>query len=581
MQDQNSLQKAYSKYRAAFAATLIFSMFTNLLMFVGPLYMLQIYDRVLSSRNSTTLIALTVISVSLLLAYGLLEFTRSKLLVRAGLQFDEVLAHPTFHLVVKQQTAMPGSGAQIALNDIDKVREFLTGQGILAFFDAPWVPLFLGLCFAFHPWLGLVATGGAIVIFALALANEFSTRGTLAEAGRAGNGASHFASTTMVNAEVIRALGMEKPLAKRWLTQHDEMLGHQATASGRGGIVVASSKFVRMSLQVAILATGAYLAMLQEISPGIMIAASIVMGRALAPVEQAVQQWKQFVAARQSHGRLKKLFSAIKPDEDRIEMPVPKGALRVEGLFGTVPGGREPVLRNVNFDIAAGEVLALIGPSGSGKSTLVRHIVGATVPASGAVRLDGTEIQHWDPEQLGQYLGYLPQDVKLFRGSVGENISRFQEDATDDEIVAAAQLAGAHDMVQQLGDGYGTDVGDNGTHLSGGQRQRVGLGRAVYREPCLVVLDEPNSNLDNHGEQALAKCIQTLKAKGKTVILVTHKTGLLALSDKVLMLVNGSVEKFGPTKEIFQPKAQAPADPKELPKPAAPAVLKMGSTPSS
>lgn len=578
MQEQNSLQKAYSKYRAAFAATLIFSMFTNLLMFVGPLYMLQIYDRVLSSRNSTTLIALTVISVGLLLAYGLLEFTRSKLLVRAGLQFDEVLAHPTFHLVVKQQTAMPGAGAQVALSDIDKVREFLTGQGILAFFDAPWVPLFLGLCFAFHPWLGLVATGGALVIFSLALANEFSTRGTLAEAGRAGNGANHFVSTTMQNAEVIRALGMERPLAKRWLSQHDEMLDHQATASGRGGIVVASSKFVRMSLQVAILATGAYLAMLQEISPGIMIAASIVMGRALAPVEQAVQQWKQFVAARQSHGRLKKLFASIKPDEDHIEMPVPKGALRVEQLFGTVPGGREPVLRNVNFDIAAGEVLALIGPSGSGKSTLVRHIVGATVPASGAVRLDGTEIQHWDPEQLGKHLGYLPQDVKLFRGSVGENISRFQEDATDEEIIAASQLAGAHDMVQQLKDGYGTDVGDNGTHLSGGQRQRVGLGRAVYREPCLVVLDEPNSNLDNHGEQALAKCIQTLKAKGKTVILVTHKTGLLALSDKVLMLVNGSVEKFGPTKEIFQPKAQPSTDPKELP---APAVIKMKSNPAS
>ena len=575
MQKQNSLQQAYRKYRMAFAATLIFSMFTNLLMFVGPIYMLQIYDRVLSSRNSTTLIALTVIAVCLLMAYGLLEFTRSKLLVRAGLQFDEVLAHPTFHLVVKQQTAMPGSGAQIALNDIDKVREFLTGQGILSFFDAPWVPLFLGLCFAFHPWLGMVATLGALVIFALALANEFSTRSTLAEAGRAGNGASHFVSTTMLNAEVIRALGMEKPLSKRWETQHNEMLDHQATASGRGGVVVSASKFVRMSLQVAILAVGAYLAMMQEISPGIMIAASIVMGRALAPVEQAVQQWKQFVGARQSHARLKKLFGSIAPDEDRIEMPEPKGDLRVEQLFGTVPGGREPVLRNINFDIKAGEVLALIGPSGSGKSTLVRHIVGATAPASGAVRLDGTEIQHWDPEQLGKHLGYLPQDVKLFRGSVGENVSRFQEDATDEETVTAATLAGAHEMVQQLSDGYGTDVGDNGNYLSGGQRQRVGLARAVYREPCLIVLDEPNSNLDNHGEQALAKCIQTLKERGKTVIIVTHKTGLLALSDKVLMLVNGSVEKFGPTKEIFQPKAQTSTDPKELPKPQQPAVVKM------
>ena len=350
----------------------------------------------------------------------------------------------------------------------------------------------------------------------------------------------------MLNAEVIRALGMEKPLSKRWQQQHDEMLDHQATASGRGGMVVASSKFVRMSLQVFILATGGYLAMMQEISPGIMIAASIVMGRALAPVEQAVQQWKQFVAARQSHARLKRLFAMIKPDEQRIELPEPKGALRVEGLFGTVPGGREPILRNVNFDLAAGEIMALIGPSGSGKSTLVRHLVGAAEPASGAVRLDGTEIKHWEPDQLGKHLGYLPQDVKLFRGSVGENVSRFQEDATDEEIVAAAQLAGTHEMVQQLSDGYGTDVGDNGNHLSGGQRQRVGLARAVYRTPCLVVLDEPNSNLDNHGEQALAKCIQSLKEQGKTVVIVTHKTGLLALSDKTLMLVNGAVGKVWP-----------------------------------
>lgn len=578
MQDQTSLQQAYRKYRGAFAATLIFSMFTNLLMFVGPLYMLQIYDRVLASRNETTLIALTVIAIGLLVSFGLLEFTRSKLLVRAGLQFDEVLAHPVFHRVVKQQTANPNSGAQIAINDIDKVREFLTGQGILSFFDAPWVPLFLALCFFFHPWLGFVATGGAVIIFCLALANEFATRKTLAEAGRASNGASHFVSTTMLNAEVIRALGMEKPLSKRWLKQHDEMLDHQAVASGRGGVIVASSKFVRMSLQVAILAVGAYLAMLQEISPGIMIAASIVMGRALAPVEQAVGQWKQFVGMRQSNARLKRLFAAIKEDEDRTEMPQPKGALAVEQLFATAPGSRETILKNVSFSVEPGEILAIIGPSGSGKSTLVRHLVGAMEPASGAVRLDGTEMQHWDSEQLGVNMGYLPQDVKLFRGTVGENIARFHEDAEDGDIVTAAKLSGAHEMVQKLTEGYGTDVGDGGNSLSGGQRQRVGLARAVYKEPCLVVLDEPNSNLDNHGEQALAACVQELKKKGKTVVLVTHKTGLLAMSDKTLMLVNGTVEKFGPTKDIFQPKPQPAA---ETPAAArAPSVVKMNPSSS-
>ncbi|MEM1363573.1 MAG: type I secretion system permease/ATPase [Pseudomonadota bacterium] len=585
MQNMNALQLAYRRYRSAFAATLIFSMCTNLLMFVGPLYMLQIYDRVLASRNETTLIALTVIAVALLVSYGLLEFTRSRLLVRAGLQFDEVLANPVFHRVVKQQTANPNSGAQIAIGDIDKVREFLTGQGILSFFDAPWVPLFLALCFFFHPWLGIVATIGAFLIFCLALANEFSTRGTLAEAGRASNAASHFVTTTMVNAEVIRALGMEKPLSNRWLKHHDEMLDHQAVASGRGGAVVASSKFVRMSLQVFILAVGGYLAMIQEISPGIMIAASIVMGRALAPVEQAVGQWKQFVAMRQANGRLTKLFAAIKEDEERTEMPAPKGAVSVEQLFATAPGSRETILKNVTFSVEPGEILAVIGPSGSGKSTLVRHLVGAADPASGAVRLDGTEMQHWDTEQLGQHMGYLPQDVKLFRGTVGENISRFHEDADDNLIVAAAKLSGAHEMVQQLTEGYGTDVGDGGNSLSGGQRQRVGLARAVFKEPCLVVLDEPNSNLDNHGEQALANCVQELKKKGKTVILVTHKTGLLAMSDKTLMLVNGAVEKFGPTKEIFQPKPQpAPAAAPAAAQAAAggrPAVLKMNPNPSS
>jgi PrtD family type I secretion system ABC transporter len=556
MTDQNSLELAYKKYRAAFAATMVFSFFSNLLMFVGPLYMLQIYDRVLSSRNETTLIALTVIAVTLLLSYGLLEYTRTRLLVRAGLQFDEVLANPVFHRVVKQSVLAPGGSAHVALGDIDKVREFMTGQGILAFFDAPWVPLFLALCFAFHPWLGMVATVGAVIIFGLALANEFSTRGVLAEAGRAGQGASHFASTTMQNAEVIRAMGMEKQLANRWLNQHDEMLDQQARASGRGGAVVASSKFVRMSLQVAILGVGAYLAMRQEISPGIMIAASIVMGRALAPVEQAVQQWKGFVAARQSHKRLKQLFASIPEDTDRIKLPDPTGAVVVEGLYAFAPGTRDSILKNVSFSVPAGEVLAVIGPSGSGKSTLVRHLVGASIPAGGAVRLDGTEMQHWDAEQVGRYIGYLPQDVKLFGGTVGENIARFQDGANDQDIIAASQLSGAHEMVQTLSQGYDSKVGDGGNSLSGGQKQRVGLARAVYREPSLVVLDEPNSNLDNHGEQALVNCIQELKAKGKTVVLVTHKTNLLALSDKTLMLVNGTVEKFGNTKEMFQPKAQ-------------------------
>jgi PrtD family type I secretion system ABC transporter len=561
MRQKNSLQIAYGRFRATFIATIIFSFFVNMLMFVGPLYMLQIYDRVLSSRNENTLIMITAIALLLLVSYGLLEFTRSKLLVRAGMQFDDVLANPVFSRVVRQQTAQPGGGAQVALNDIDKVREFMTGQGILAFFDAPWVPLFLLLCFAFHPWLGIVATIGAVIIFGLALANEFATRNALQDAGSAAQGANHFVNTTMQNAEVIRAMGMEEQLTKRWLDKHDAVLENQAKASGRAGIIMASSKFVRMSLQVAILGTGAYLAMLQQISPGIMIAASIVMGRALAPVEQAVGQWKQFVAARQSHARLKNLFNMMGDEEERIALPDPTGNLRVEQLYAMAPGTKDTLLKGVSFSVNAGEILALIGPSGSGKSTLVRHLVGATTPASGTVRLDGTELHHWHPQQLGRNVGYLPQDVKLFRGSVSENVSRFHESPSDPDIVAASTLAGAHDMIQGLGNGYETDVGDGGTSLSGGQRQRVGLARAVYKEPSLIVLDEPNSNLDSVGEQALVACLQELKKRGKTIVLVTHKANLLALSDKTVMLVNGAVEKFGNTRELFaqQQAPQAPA----------------------
>lgn len=556
MQDASPLKKAYGRFKAIIFATVVFSFFSNLLMFVGPLYMLQVYDRVLASRNELTLLMISGIAVALLLTYGFLEFIRSKMLVRAGLQFDDMLANPAFNRVVRKQLLAPNSGAHATLQDVDKVREFLTGQGILAFFDAPWVPLFLALVYAFHPWLGMVATGGAVVIFLLALANEFATRGLLQEAGSANMGAMHFVNTTVQNAEVIRALGMEKPLTKRWRDQHETALDAQAKASGRAGGIMASTKFVRMSLQIAILGTGAYLAIQQQISPGIMIAASIVMGRALAPVEQAVGQWKQFVAARQAHNRLGEIFESLEDEERRMELPAPKGNLVVQNLIATAPGGKAPILKGISFGVAQGEVLAVIGPSGSGKSTLVRHLVGAMQPQSGAVRLEGTELHHWDSDQLGRYMGYMPQDVKLFRGTVSENISRFSETASDKEIIAASTLSGAHEMITTLPEGYDTDVGDGGNSLSGGQRQRVGLARAVFREPSLIVLDEPNSNLDAHGEQALANCIQEMKKRGKTVVLVTHKANLLALSDKTLMMVGGQIEKFGPTREIFAQQAQ-------------------------
>ena len=552
MQSQTPLSKAYGKYRAIFGATIVFSFFVNLLMVVGPLYMLQIYDRVLASRNELTLVVLTGIAVALLFAYGLLEFVRSRMLVRAGLQFDDVISRPLFDRVARMQINNPNGGARSALADADKVRSFITGQGVLAFFDVPWTPLFLALCFAFHPLLGWVATGGTVIIFILALLNEFLTRASLKKANVEGQQAAEFAGSTMQNAEVIRAMGMQDALAQRWGHKRNGMLIAQAGASDWAGAIMASSKFVRMTLQVAILGAGAYLAIIQQISPGIMIAASIVMGRALAPVEQAVGQWKEFIGARQSNARLKALFASLPEEDARIYQEPPKGHLKAEGVTTVIPGTRDTVLRSVSFDLPAGMTMALIGPSGSGKTTLARHLVGVGDPISGAIRLDGVELSHWDRNQLGKCVGYLPQDVKLFSGTVAENISRFIDDATDDDIIEAAKLAGAHEMISGLGNGYATQIGDGGGRLSGGQRQRVGLARALYGNPSLIVLDEPNSNLDSEGEEALARCLAHLKQKGKTVVIATHKANILGRTDRTLILKDGTVQRYVATAELLQ-----------------------------
>lgn len=557
MKTLTPLQLAYKKFKAVLLATVIFSFVINALLFVGPLYMLQIYDRVLSSRNVTTLVMLSLIALFLLMAYGLMEFIRSRLLVSAGLQFDKVLANAVFGRAVKAQLANPGGGAQYILADIDKIREFITGQGILTFFDALWVPLFLLMCFMFHPYLGLIALGGAIVIFILAFVNDFATRNLLKDANTAAQGANHFASTVLQNAEVIRPMGMEKELGQRWNSKHSNMLDAQASASDKAGAVMAFSKFVRMTLQSAVLGMGAYLALKQQITPGVMIAASIIMGRALTPVEQSVAQWKQFIASRQAHERLSNLFNNVPADMDRTELPTPVGEIDVEKLSCFAPGTRSLILNNINFHIDGGETLAVVGPSGAGKSTLLRSLVGGQMAANGTVRLDGSELSHWGAEQLGQYLGYLPQDVKLFAGSIAENISRFSSGESD-EVVKVAKLAGVHEMVQGLQNGYETQVGENGHQLSGGQRQRVGFARALYGAPKMIVLDEPNSNLDNEGEASLLEAIKMMKKEKITIVLATHKTNLLAVCDKILVLKEGTVQSFTTPKELFKPAASKP-----------------------
>lgn len=554
MAEKNPFKLALSSYRSIIISILLFSAVINILMFVSPLYMLQVYDRVLHSRSEMTLLMLTLIAIGMLLTYGVLEWLRSRVLVRAGLRFDDMIANGVFSRVITMTMRNPQARSEFALSDIDKLREFLTGSGLIAMCDLPWMPVFLAVCFYFHPLIGWIAVGGAAIIFALAIANEFMTKKLLSQASNHSQSAQHFSNTTLQNVEVIRALGMENDLRARWNVFHRDTLETQALASDRAGALLSASKFVRMSLQILILGAGGYLAIQNLISPGAIIAASIMMGRALQPVDQVVGQWKQFVGARQAYARLQKMFIDVPEDTDRLALPKPKGKVTVEQLMVMAPGTRTPLIQGVTFTLEPGEVLTILGPSGAGKSTLIRALVGAWPAVSGTVRLDGSELQHWSQNELGSHLGYLPQNVELFAGTIAENISRFREGASSEDIIAAAQLARVHAMIQSLPNGYETQIGVGGRQLSGGQRQRVGLARAVFGMPSVVILDEPNANLDSEGEEALGHAVSDLKKNGTTVIFVTHKIALVAQSDKTLVVNGGKMQAFGSTKELLQPK---------------------------
>jgi ATP-binding cassette subfamily C protein len=534
----------------AFGTAVVFSFFTNLLVFVSPLYMLQIYDRVITSRNETTLYGLTLIAGFLLLVYVVLEMLRSRVLVRAGILFDEKISAPIFDAVHRGNLRQPGGGHAQALRDVDSVREFLTGAGLIAICDVPWVPIFVFACFILHPWFGWIAIVGSLIIFGLTLLNEFVTFKLLGEASRASIAANQQAQATLRNGEVLHAMGMLDALRSLWSSSHNNVISWQAHASDRAGLIVASTKFVRMFLQTAILGTGAYLAIQKEISPGSMIAASIIIGRALAPVELVVANWKGITSARNGYRRLQQLLALAGNETERMKLPRPEGRLELESVLAAAPGQRRPILSGVSFAIQPGEVVGVVGPSAAGKSTLARVITGVWRVAGGAVRLDGSDIAHWDAQDLGKYIGYLPQDVELFSGTIAQNICRFQ-DVDGDEIVRVAQLAGCHEMIQQLGDGYDTQIGEGGFALSGGQRQRIALARALFGNPCLIVLDEPNASLDAAGEEALLFAVQRMKATGSTIVIITHKVNILSCADKILVMAQGMVQAFGPKDEIL------------------------------
>lgn len=547
-------QKALATYRTIILATVTFSIAINVLMFVSPLYMLQVYDRVLHSRSEMTLMMLTLIALAMLAFLSLLEWIRSRLLVRAGMRFDEMIAKSVFTRVVTFSLKAPHVRSELALTDIDRLREFLTGSGLIALCDLPWMPLFIAVCFLFHPLIGWISLSGAVVILILAIANEFVTKRRLSLATLFGQQASHFSNSALQNVEVMRALGMEESLRHRWEQMHRKMLENQAGASDLSGSLLTLSKFVRMGLQTIILGAGAYLALEAQISPGSIIAASIMMGRALQPVDQIVGQWKQFVSARHAYGRLSQLFLDLPDEEERLKLPAPDSIFSVEEVAVFAPGGKQPLIQGVSFEVKPGETLAIVGPSGAGKSSLVRALVGVWPAATGAIRLDGAELQHWNPDELGRHIGYLPQAVELFAGTIAENIARFRADATPEKIIQASKLALVHEMIQNMTDGYDTQIGVGGRQLSGGQRQRIGLARALYEDPALVILDEPNANLDSEGEEALAQVIAGLKARGKCTLFVSHKISLVAAADKTLLLAGGRMQCFGPTREVLQPK---------------------------
>ncbi|CAM5507456.1 ATP-binding cassette subfamily C protein [Aquamicrobium terrae] len=555
MQVENPFVTALRTYRSIIASTIVFSSAINLLVFVSPLYMLQVYDRVLHSRSEMTLVMVTLIALAMLAVYGILEWLRSRVLVRSGLRFDDMIAKGLFNRVVTNTLQQPQARSEFALSDIDRLREFFTGSGLIALCDVPWMPIMLVVCFLFHPLIGWVTLIGAVIIFALAIANELMTKKALLEANGHSQSAQHFANSTLQNVEVIRALGMETSLRARWHGMHRSMLEKQALASDKAGALLSTSKFVRMSLQTVVLGAGAYLALKGEISPGAMIACSIIAGRALQPVDQVVGQWKQFVGARQAYNRLSKLFRETPEEIERTELPAPKGVLTAEQVTVLPPGSRTPVLQGVSFTVQPGEAVAVVGPSGAGKSSLVRALVGVWQPFSGAIRLDGSELQHWNKDDLGVHIGYLPQSIELFSGTIAENISRFREGACAEDIIKAATRAHVHQLIQSLPDGYDTQIGAGGRSLSGGQRQRIGLARALFGDPSLIILDEPNANLDSEGEEALFRAIDELKREGKSIMFVSHKMSLVALSDKALLLTEGRMRSFGPTRDLLQPKA--------------------------
>jgi ATP-binding cassette subfamily C protein len=547
------LQQALAASRSLFIAVGLFSILVNLLMLTGPLYMLQVYDRVLASRSEPTLLTLSLLVAGLFLAMGLLDFARARVLARAGARFQSLLDRRVFEAVLRRSVMPEERGAPSSgLRDLESIQRALSGPAPFAFFDAPWAPLFLAVIFFFHWSLGLLAVCGGAVLFLIALINERRARTPLGEANVAAARSEGFAEVLRREGETIEGLGMRDAALARWGKLRDGSLTAQMAASDATGSYSVASKTLRFFLQSAMLGLGAWLAIQGIVTPGVMIAASILMGRALAPVEQAIAQWAVMQRALKGWRDLVTLLETTAPPEPRTDLPPARGVLEVQGLTAVAPGTRTPVLRNIAFKIEPGTALGVIGPSGTGKSSLARVLVGIWRPAAGAVRLDGAALDQFTDAERGRRIGYLPQDLALFDASVADNVARLAEERDDAAIIEAAKRAGAHEMVLGLPNGYDTPIGPGGARLSGGQRQRVALARALYGDPAVVVLDEPNAHLDAQGEQALIAAIQDMRQRGRTVVIMAHRPSAIAACDMLLMLDQGTVRAFGPKDEVLR-----------------------------
>ncbi len=543
---ENSLKAALKACKGSFISVGVFSFFVNALMLVPSFYMLQVYGRVVTSGSISTLVMLTIIMAVLMITMGSLEWARSRVMVRVSTKLDVMLSRQVYRASFKRALDSGGMDASAQpLNDLTGLRQFLTSNGLFAFFDAPWLPIYIGVMFLFHPWFGWLAIASAIILLLLAFANEKLTGKALAEANRQNIAASLYTTKNLRNAEVIESMGMLETLMARWAQRQKKVLLLQSQASDSGGTISSISKTFRTFVQSLVLGLGAYLAVKHELNPGLMIAGSILLGRALAPIDMIIGSWKGFTSARSQYTRLNEILDKQLAEPERMSLPPPKGEVRVENLIISAPGSKAPIIRNVSFAAAAGSIVGVIGPSASGKSTLARALLGVWAPQHGVVRLDGADVNAWDKRELGPHVGYLPQDIELFEGTVGDNIARFGDiDAA--KVVEAARIAGVHEMILQLPDGYDTVIGGDGVNLSGGQRQRIGLARALYGDPRLIVLDEPNSNLDEVGERALAAALRVLKARGATVFVITHRTSILDQLDRLLVLRDGAIALYGP-----------------------------------